>query len=85
MVAMMYFVVTDEIEFRLCWIRIQDGTFRFRFNFFDCFFKWLLLTEYNISIKEWTSPGRWQGIQLTIHISAEQVENNLEMNWNVVC
>lgn len=77
-VAIVYFIVANKIEFRFRRIRAQNGKFRFESNFFDGFFRCLFIAKHNITIVKWSTAWLRQWHQLTVHISTEQMENDLE-------
>lgn len=78
MITIMNFVVTNKIEFRFMWIGTENGTFGFRFYFFQCFLRCSLIATPNyIAIVEWSSTWLWQWHQLTINIRTEEMKNDL--------
>lgn len=77
-VAIVDFIVANEIEFRFRRIRAQNGKFRFETDFFDGFFGRFFIAKHNISIVEWSTAWLRQWHQLAVHVGTEQMENYLE-------
>lgn len=73
------FVVRNEVELRLHRIRTQDCAFGFVLggHLGQRFLRSLLVCDDHVTIVKGTPAGLRQWPQLTVHVGAEQMENDL--------
>lgn len=84
MIAIMYFVVADKIEFRFVSIGHHNGTFRFCLDLLQRVFGGLFVAPNDVSIVEWSTTSLWQWHQLAVEVCTEQVEDDLREIENII-